>query len=150
MKLIMSACLLGLALASTLSGCERQKEKTTAPAQADNSLVALQKTDTVVGTGKEAVPGAIIIVRYTGWLYDPRAPQGHGKQFDSNVNGEPFVFHLGAGGVIKGWDEGLQGMKVGGKRTLIIPASMGYGASGSGPIPPNANLIFDVELLDVQ
>jgi FKBP-type peptidyl-prolyl cis-trans isomerase FkpA len=150
MKSVLSACVLGLMFASTLSGCDRQKEKAPAAAKADTSLVALQKIDTVVGTGKEAVPGAIIIVRYTGWIHDPKAPRQHGAQFDSNVNGEPFVFHLGAGGVIKGWDEGLQGMKVGGKRTLIIPASMGYGASGSGPIPPNANLIFDVELVDVQ
>jgi FKBP-type peptidyl-prolyl cis-trans isomerase FkpA len=149
MKPILSACVLGLLLG--VSGCDRQKEKApAAPATTDNSLVALRKIDTVAGTGKEAVPGAIIIVRYTGWLHDPKAPQQHGARFDSNVGGEPFVFHLGAGGVIKGWDEGLQGMKVGGKRTLIIPASMGYGASGSGPIPPNANLIFDVELLDVQ
>jgi FKBP-type peptidyl-prolyl cis-trans isomerase FkpA len=150
MKSVLSACVLGLVFTLALSGCDRQKEKAPAQAKTDTSLVALQKIDTVAGTGKEAVPGAIIIVRYTGWLYDPKAPQQHGAKFDSNVNGEPFVFHLGAGGVIKGWDEGLQGMKVGGKRTLIIPASMGYGASGSGPIPPNANLIFDVALLDVQ
>jgi FKBP-type peptidyl-prolyl cis-trans isomerase FkpA len=110
----------------------------------------LQKIDTVVGKGKEAVAGKTVTVHYTGWLYAPKSPQSHGARFDSSVGGEPFTFPLGMGGVIKGWDQGVAGMKVGGKRTLIIPSELGYGARGIGPIPPNANLIFDVELLDVK
>ena len=110
----------------------------------------LQKIDTVVGKGKEAVAGKTVVVHYTGWLYAPKAPKQRGQQFDSSVGGEPFSFPLGMGGVIKGWDQGVAGMKVGGKRTLVIPAALGYGSDGSGPIPANANLIFDVELLDVQ
>jgi FKBP-type peptidyl-prolyl cis-trans isomerase FkpA len=93
-----------------------------------------------------------VAVHYTGWLYDPARPDGKGKKFDSSVDrGEPFVFPLGGGRVISGWDQGVAGMKVGGKRTLVIPASMGYGDRGAGGvIPPNATLIFDVELLEVR
>ena len=110
----------------------------------------MQKIDTVTGTGKEATAGATAVVHYTGWLYDPAAPSQRGAQFDSSVGREPFSFQLGGGQVIKGWDEGVQGMKVGGKRTLIVPPDMGYGASGMGPIPANATLTFEVELLDVR
>jgi FKBP-type peptidyl-prolyl cis-trans isomerase FkpA len=115
-----------------------------------STLKALQKTDTVMGTGKTATAGATVTVHYTGWLYAPKAPRQHGAQFDSSAGGEPFSFQLGAGKVIPGWDEGLVGMQVGGKRTLVVPATLGYGARGAGPIPPNANLIFDVELIDVK
>lgn len=158
MTKLLSSCLLGLTLTLALTACDRAKTPEpaatpgatnvmpTAPAVA----VALQKIDTVVGTGKEAVAGATAVVHYTGWLYEPKSPQQHGAQFDSSSGRSPFSFPLGGGQVIKGWDEGVQGMKVGGKRTLIIPASMGYGDSGAGPIPPNANLIFDVELLEVR
>jgi FKBP-type peptidyl-prolyl cis-trans isomerase FkpA len=90
------------------------------------------------------------VVNYTGWIYAPKAEKQHGEQFDSSIGREPFSFQLGGGQVIPGWDQGVQGMKVGGKRTLIIPAELGYGAQGAGPIPPNSNLIFDVELLDVR
>ena len=111
----------------------------------------LVKTDARVGRGKEAVAGATVVVNYTGWLQDTSAPNGRGKQFDSSIGRGPFSFPLGAGRVIKGWDEGVAGMKVGGKRTLIIPAELGYGARGAGGvIPPNATLIFDVELLEVK
>jgi FKBP-type peptidyl-prolyl cis-trans isomerase len=98
----------------------------------------------VVGTGATAVAGKPVKVHYTGWLTD-------GKKFDSSVDrGQPFGFTLGAGQVIKGWDEGVAGMKVGGKRQLRIPPELGYGSRGAGSvIPPNATLIFDVELLDV-
>jgi FKBP-type peptidyl-prolyl cis-trans isomerase FkpA len=150
MKHIITASALGLALTLTLTGCDRPKTPPAQQVAADSSPISLQKIDTVPGTGKEAVAGATVVVNYTGWLYDPKAPQQHGAQFDSSVGREPFSFRLGSGGVIKGWDDGLQGMKVGGKRTLVIPAAMGYGADGAGPIPPNANLIFDVELLDVR
>ena len=113
------------------------------------SVAELQRIDAVVGTGTEATPGTLVSVHYTGWLYDEKAPQQRGKKFDSSVDrGEPFNFKLGAGQVIRGWDEGVAGMKVGGARTLIIPANLGYGARGAGGvIPPNATLKFDVELL---
>ena len=109
-------------------------------------------TDTKVGTGKEAMAGAEVQVNYTGWLYRPLAKDFHGKQFDSSVGRGPFVFPLGKGMVIKGWDKGVEGMKVGGKRTLIIPSDMAYGprGAGNGEIPPNSALIFDVELLGVK
>lgn len=106
----------------------------------------LQFEDSVVGTGAEAKPGRNVTVHYTGWLYEN---DEQGAKFDSSKDrDEPFVFALGAGMVIKGWDEGVQGMKEGGQRTLIIPANLGYGARGAGGvIPPNATLKFDVELL---
>ena len=111
----------------------------------------LVKTDTVVGKGKEAVSGRTVEVHYTGWLHDEGAKNKRGKQFDSSVGRGPFSFPLGAGRVIRGWDEGVAGMKVGGKRTLVIPPELGYGARGAGGvIPPNATLVFDVELLDVK
>ena len=110
----------------------------------------LQKTDTVVGKGQLAAAGATVTVHYTGWLYSPKAPQQHGAQFDSSRGGEPFTFTLGAGKVIPGWNQGVPGMKVGGKRTLVVPAALAYGERGAGPIPPNANLIFDITLLDVK
>lgn len=115
-------------------------------------ITELQKIDTQVGTGREAEPGFNVTVHYTGWLYDS-AVEGHkGKKFDSSLDRkQPFVFFLGGGQVIQGWDEGFAGMKIGGKRTLVIPSEMGYGARGAGgAIPPNADLIFDVELLDVK
>jgi len=111
----------------------------------------LIKTDTVVGKGKEAVKGRTVDVHYTGWLFEANSKEQRGKQFDSSVGRGPFSFPLGAGRVIKGWDEGVAGMKVGGKRTLVIPPELGYGARGAGGvIPPNATLVFDVELLDVK
>lgn len=105
----------------------------------------LKYLDQVVGTGDVAVAGKTASVHYTGWLEN-------GKKFDSSVDrGQPFSFPLGAGRVIKGWDEGVQGMKVGGKRKLTIPSELGYGSRGAGGvIPPNATLIFDVELLGVR
>ncbi len=105
----------------------------------------LKYDDLTVGTGAEAKAGQTVSVHYTGWLTD-------GKKFDSSVDRkQPFEFPLGMGRVIKGWDEGVQGMKVGGKRKLTIPPGLGYGASGAGgKIPPNATLIFDVELLGIK
>ena len=112
----------------------------------------LQKIDVKQGTGAEAVSGRPVIVHYTGWLYDDSKPDKKGAKFDSSLDRKvPFGFFLGAGKVIKGWDEGVAGMKVGGQRTLIIPPQMGYGERGAGGvIPPNATLIFDVELLEVK
>ena len=109
----------------------------------------LKYQDLKVGDGVTAQAGDVVQVHYTGWL----TPDGvtKGKKFDSSVDrGEPFPFKLGAGEVIKGWDEGVAGMKVGGKRRLIIPSSLGYGDAGSGPIPPKATLLFDVELLKIK
>lgn len=148
MQRLLSSCVFGLALLA-ISGCERAKAPAPA-AVAPVSAVAFQKIDTAAGTGKLAVAGATAVVHYTGWLYEPGAPAQHGAQFDSSSGRSPFSFGLGGGQVIQGWDDGVQGMKVGGKRTLVIPASMGYGDRGTGPIPPNANLIFEVELLDVR
>ena len=115
-------------------------------------VTELQIIENTQGTGTEAVSGKAVVVHYTGWLYDPTATDGHGTKFDSSRDrNDPFSFFLGAGKVIKGWDEGVAGMRVGGKRTLVIPPSKGYGERGAGGvIPPNATLLFDVELLDVK
>jgi FKBP-type peptidyl-prolyl cis-trans isomerase len=116
-----------------------------APATQGAAVTSLKIEDSKVGTGAEAVAGKVVKVHYTGWLTD-------GKKFDSSVDrGQPFEFSLGAGHVIKGWDQGVAGMKVGGKRKLTIPSELGYGAAGAGGvIPPNATLVFDVELLGVN
>jgi FKBP-type peptidyl-prolyl cis-trans isomerase FkpA len=110
------------------------------------------QTDLRVGTGTEAVAGRTLTVNYTGWLYDPGQAENKGRQFDSSAGRQPFAFRLGAGGVIRGWDQGLVGMRVGGQRRLVIPPDLAYGSqgAGNGAIPPNATLVFDVELLDVQ
>ncbi|MBI2187523.1 MAG: FKBP-type peptidyl-prolyl cis-trans isomerase [Acidobacteria bacterium] len=112
----------------------------------------LIKADARAGSGAEAQAGRTVTVHYTGWLYDASRPDHKGAKFDSSRDrNEPFTFNLGAGEVIRGWDEGVAGMKVGGQRTLTIPPAMGYGARGAGGvIPPNATLLFDVELLDVR
>ncbi|MCC6718030.1 MAG: FKBP-type peptidyl-prolyl cis-trans isomerase [Acetobacteraceae bacterium] len=111
----------------------------------------MKMIDHVVGNGAEAAAGASVTVHYTGWLFDADAAESKGRKFDSSRDrGDPFVFPLGAGRVIAGWDQGVAGMKVGGSRTLVIPPEMGYGARGAGGvIPPNATLVFDVELLSV-
>ncbi|MEP6998679.1 MAG: FKBP-type peptidyl-prolyl cis-trans isomerase [Betaproteobacteria bacterium] len=118
----------------------------------DAKLNELQKIDNKIGTGAEAVKGASVVVHYTGWLYAPATPDRKGTKFDSSRDrNEPFTFPLGGGRVIRGWDEGVAGMKVGGQRTLIIPPDLGYGSRGAGGvIPPGATLVFDVELLDVK
>ena len=116
---------------------------------AGSSLSDLKTDDIIVGSGAQAVKGSIVTVHYTGWLYK----NGHrGKKFDGSLDsGQPFTFKLGAGEVIEGWDRGIEGMRIGGKRELIIPPQMGYGDSGAPPdIPPGAILSFEVQLLDVQ
>ncbi len=114
-------------------------------------MTTLIKTDTQLGEGAEAQAGQTVIVHYTGWLYDEAAADNKGAKFDSSLDrNEPFDFPLGGGRVIKGWDEGVAGMKEGGTRTLVIPPEMGYGPRGAGGvIPPNATLVFDVKLLKV-
>lgn len=129
-----------------------EKDAPPQPTMEKSSMSELIKTDVKLGDGAEAVAGHGVTVHYTGWLYDAAAPNHQGKKFDSSRDrNEPFDFPLGAGRVIKGWDQGVEGMKVGGQRTLTIPAEMGYGARGAGGvIPPNATLVFDVELLAVH
>ena len=109
-------------------------------------------TDIKLGTGALAESGKNVVVHYTGWLFDEAAADNKGTKFDSSRDrGDPFSFSLGAGQVIRGWDLGVAGMKVGGQRTLVIPPEHGYGARGAGGvIPPNATLVFDVELLGVE
>ncbi len=118
----------------------------------EKNITTLVIKDTVLGNGRQAEKGLAVTVHYTGWLYDPNQKDGKGKKFDSSLDrNDPFVFNLGGGQVIRGWDEGVDGMKIHGKRTLIIPPDMGYGSRGAGgAIPPNAVLIFDVELLGVK
>jgi len=122
-----------------------------APASTGNEVMAMQKIDLAPGSGPEIKSGQNALVHYTGWLYDSTKPDNKGKKFDSSVDrNEPFEFPVGGGMVIKGWDEGVQGMKVGGTRKLTIPPQLGYGVRGAGGvIPPNATLVFEVELLDV-
>lgn len=124
------------------------------PASTDTGAPAMsmQKTDLAAGNGDEIKSGQTALVHYTGWLYDAAAPENKGMKFDSSVDrNEPFEFPVGAGMVIRGWDEGVVGMKVGGKRRLVIPPDMGYGARGAGGvIPPGATLVFDVELVEIR
>jgi FKBP-type peptidyl-prolyl cis-trans isomerase FkpA len=143
--------------ALSLNSCKAESTTPTTSTQetamkSSTNITELQKIDTQPGTGREAEPGFHISVHYTGWLYDEKAEGHKGEKFDSSLDRkQPFDFDLGNGQVIQGWDEGFAGMKIGGKRTLIIPPEMGYGARGAGgAIPPNATLIFDVELLDVK
>jgi FKBP-type peptidyl-prolyl cis-trans isomerase FkpA len=122
------------------------------PTDTGAPAMALQKIDLSPGTGAEIKSGQSALVHYTGWLYDAAAPDNKGQKFDSSVDrNEPFEFDVGAGHVIRGWDEGVVGMKVGGKRRLVIPPDMGYGARGAGGvIPPGATLVFDVELVEIR
>lgn len=140
-----------------LSACGREQA---APEEAQTTAEAppapiteLQKIDLHVAPGEGISQGQVAVVHYTGWLYEPGAPDNKGKQFDSSRDrGQPFRFTIGAGQVIKGWEEGVQGMRVGSRRRLIIPAHLGYGERGTpgGPIPPNATLLFDIELLGIE
>ncbi|KFN42815.1 FKBP-type peptidyl-prolyl cis-trans isomerase [Arenimonas oryziterrae] len=126
----------------------------TAPTPSGGRVAELMLIDEKVGTGAVAGPGMDVVVQYTGWLYDEKAADKHGEKFDSSFDhgGEPFVFFLGGRQVIRGWDEGIEGMRVGGRRTLMIPPDKAYGdeGAGNGVIPPGASLVFDVELVDVR
>ncbi|MEN3336539.1 MAG: FKBP-type peptidyl-prolyl cis-trans isomerase FkpA [Acidobacteriota bacterium] len=112
--------------------------------------VPYSQTDVRAGTGAEAANGKRITVNYTLWLFDATKPEQKGAMLQTSVGSSPFSFTLGAGQVIKGWDQGFVGMKVGGLRRLVVPPALAYGSSGNGPVPGNATLVFDVELLDVQ
>ena len=148
-----ASALVAFAFVTATAGVFAVVSPTTAMAQATGAPMTtpsgLQITDTKVGTGATPRPGQICVMHYTGWLYENGAK---GKKFDSSVDrGQPFEFKIGQHQVIAGWDEGVASMKVGGKRTLIIPAALGYGAQGAGNvIPPNATLMFDVELLGIK
>ncbi len=142
-----------LSLAMVVS-CQQSEEQTMGSNEPPSgaAVTELLIEDVVVGDGAEAAAGASATVHYTGWLYAPGSPDDRGTKFDSSVDrGQPFEFPIGAERVIRGWDEGVAGMRVGGKRILIIPAEWGYGAQGAGGvIPPNATLVFEVELLGVD
>ena len=145
-----------IATLAAVTACAQTGALPAAPAKpaaavAPAVVTELVKKDTKEGNGKLAEKGKAVSVHYTGWLYDPAAPEQKGKKFDSSHDRKiPFGFILGAGRVIKGWEEGVVGMKEGGQRTLIIPASMGYGDKGAGGvIPPGATLLFEVELLKI-
>lgn len=122
------------------------------PPYTGGDVAELQRIDAKVGTGDAAMAGDEVSVHYTGWLHDQNAPDKRGAKFDSSRDrGEPLVFRLGTGRVIRGWDDGIEGMQRGGKRELRIPSGLGYGASGAGKvIPPGASLVFEVELLDIR
>ena len=142
MKTTNRILLLGLAMALALSQAEA--------VSANARPVELMQTDTLVGSGRLALPGNTVSVHYRAWLYAPAAPRQRGAGFDTSAGGAPFSFTLGAGRVIKGWDEGVRGMRVGGKRTLIVPSQMAFGKTGRAAVPPGANLIFDIELVAVK
>ncbi len=149
MQKLTRAALMSAALAFTTIGTIAMTEDAAAQSKPVTTPSGLQMTDTAVGKGAQPKQGQTAVVHYTGWLYTNGQK---GQKFDSSVDrGQPFEFPVGAGRVIRGWDEGVASMKVGGKRTLVIPPELGYGARGAGGvIPPNATLIFDVELLGVK
>jgi FKBP-type peptidyl-prolyl cis-trans isomerase FkpA len=150
------ALLLATAAAGAQEGAAQSAAAQAAPpttAPAAPAAPQIQVTDLKVGKGAEAAVGNTIKVHYTGWFFKPLAVKQHGRKFDSSLDrGEPLEFRLGGGQVIKGWDQGVAGMKVGGKRSLIIPSELAYGKRGApgGSIPPDSDLIFEVELLDVR
>ena len=153
MRLMRADVLVALTLVTLSAGLFVASRPTAVAAQSVGKTTTtpsgLQITDSMIGNGATPQPGQICVMHYTGWLYENGAK---GNKFDSSLDrGKPFEFAIGTRQVIAGWDEGVATMKVGGKRTLIIPPQLGYGARGAaGVIPPNATLIFDVELLDIK
>ena len=135
--------LCSLAVSLAASGC------TELPTEASGSA-PFGQTDIRAGAGAAAANGNVLVVNYTGWLYDVTKPQQKGLQFDSSAGRDPLEFTLGVGDVIAGWDLGLVGQRQGGLRRLVIPPSLTYGAVRNGPIPPNATLVFEVELLEIK
>jgi FKBP-type peptidyl-prolyl cis-trans isomerase len=147
----LSHLLLLLAFVSACGGNDAPAG-TAGPATAPAPPSAYSQTELAPGSGTQAAKGAQVTMKYTGWVYDASKPENKGTKFDSTDDHDPITFTLGRGDVIPGWDRGIEGMRVGGKRRLVIPPDLGYGAEGTpgGPIPPNAGLIFDVELADVK
>ncbi len=138
-------CVLALAALPLVGGCG-----SSSPTTPSTSVGTFTETDLVVGTGAEATAGKAITVNYTLWLYDTSKTDGKGTLVQTSVGGTPFPFVLGTGAVIKGWDQGVVGMKPGGTRRLIIPPELAYGSAGQNGIPPNATLVFDISLLSVS
>jgi FKBP-type peptidyl-prolyl cis-trans isomerase FkpA len=142
----------------TLAACSRDQPATdqqasSPPPPPPAPITELQRIDLHVAPGEGISQGQVAVVHYTGWLYEPGAPENKGKKFDSSRDrGQPLRFTIGAGQVIKGWEEGVQGMRVGSQRRLIIPSHLAYGerGAGGGVIPPNAMLLFDIELLAIE
>ena len=147
-SLRISLLVVSLATMCVAAACGGSSPASPSPSSGVSSLTT---TDVRVGTGAEATAGKRLTVNYTGWLYSTSGIDNKGTQFDTSVGKVPFTFVLGAGSVIQGWDRGLVGMRVGGIRRLVIPSTLAYGSAGAGGgiIPPNASLVFDVELLDV-
>jgi FKBP-type peptidyl-prolyl cis-trans isomerase FkpA len=140
--------MMGLAMAAALGAAACGDDSPTAPSGSQTPGVAFSQVDLRNGTGADAVNGRTMTVAYTGWLYEPSAAENKGRQFDASAS---FQFLLGGGRVIRGWDLGVVGMKVGGRRRLVIPPDLAYGSQGAGGvIPPNATLVFEVDLLNVQ
>ena len=141
--------LFGVMLVGVLASCGGSSSSPT-PTPTPTPSAPFSTTDLVVGTGAEAVAGKSVTINYTGWLYSDTAPDHKGTQFGTSVGTTPYSFVLGASQAIPGIDQGVTGMKVGGSRRIVIPPDLAYGATGNGPIPPNATLVFDVDLLIVQ
>ena len=143
---------LAVALLAAACGGKEQAPQSAPAAAPVAAPTVLERTDIVKGTGEGISQGQVAVVHYTGWLFDPRAAEQKGTKFDSSRDrGEPFKFAIGAGQVIRGWDEGVQGMQPGGQRRLVVPPDLGYGDRGAGNvIPPGATLVFDVELLAIE
>jgi len=149
--LLAFVCLAGAAQAQTPAAAPAPAPVVVGSAAPGPVADKLIVTDTQEGKGTAVISGNTVRVNYTGWLYRPLARNMRGMQFDSSIpRGEPLEFTIGRGQVIKGWDQGVVGMKVGGKRTLIIPSDLAYGPRGQGNIPPNSALIFEVELVEIK
>lgn len=133
-------------------GCSSNSTPSSATTSSTSSTPApaFSQTELVIGTGTTLSNGRFATVHYTLWLYDPAAPEQKGTQMETSVGGSPYRFLVGAGGVIRGWDLGVPGMRVGGQRRLIVPPSLAYGSSGKGQIGPNQSLVFDIELVLVE
>jgi len=151
-RLIVTALVLSSGCSNFSVGCGTDSSQRHLPPMADSGITTLQKNDLTRGTGAEASSGMTVRVHYAGWLYNPSTADHKGQPFDNSKDRkEPFEFRLGAGEVIAGWDEGIASMRVGGTRVLTIPPAMAYGRQGAaGLIPPNATLLFEIELLEVR